>query len=116
MPHGLVGAKFAQALVHGEFRKAHELLSPNLRLDYSPAVLKQSYDDMVEYAQPVGELNVVVVNNFEGKGESRDGKKLDNEGSACVAIVGEGWCEAVTITAKPYGSDYLITDLIWGRP
>lgn len=37
---------------------------------------------------------------------------LDAEGWAYVAI----WTEAVTITAKPFGSDYLITELIWGRP
>jgi hypothetical protein len=37
---------------------------------------------------------------------------LDAEGWAYVAI----WSEAVTITVKPFGADYLITDLIWGRP
>jgi hypothetical protein len=116
MPHGIVGSKFAQALIHGEFEKAHEMLSPTLRLNYSPSALKQSYDNMVEYAQPVGQPNVIVVNNFEGKGESGNGKQLDADGSTCVAIEGDGWCEAVTITAKQFGADYLISELDWGRP
>ena len=116
MPHGIVGSKFAQALIHGEFEKAHDMLSPTLKLHYSAAALKQSYDNMVEYAQPVGKPNVVVVNNFEGKGESRNGKQLDADGWAYVAIEGDGWSEAVIITAKQFGTDYLISELDWGRP
>ena len=48
----------------------------------------------------------VLDNTFLGE------SSLNAEGWAYVAI----WSEAVTLTTKPFGSDYLITELIWGRP
>jgi hypothetical protein len=108
MPHGIVGSRFAQALINGEFEKAHEMLCPALKEEYPVAALRQNYDSMVAYAQPVGKPNVFVVDNSAKEG--------DAEGWAYVAIEGEGWSEAVIVTAKPDGPGYLISELVWGRP
>lgn len=112
MPHGIVGFNFAQALVMGEFEKAHALLSAELQSKYTATGLKSGYEGMVEYAQPVAVPNVVVVDNrpVPEIGE------MDAQGWAYVAIQGEGWSEAVTVTVKPVGNKHLITELVWGRP
>lgn len=112
MPHGIVGFDFAQALVMGEFEKAHAFLSAELRSKYTAAGLKSEFESMVEYAQPFGVPYVVVVDNRPLPGIS----EMDAQGWAYVAIQGEGWSEAVTVTVKPVGNEYLITELVWGRP
>jgi hypothetical protein len=80
----------------------------NLKLEYPVPTLTQSFEQMIRRAHSPAELPGVEVldNSFLGDAS------LDSEGWAYVAI----WSEAVTITARPYGPDYLITELIWGRP
>ena len=112
LPHGIVGFNFANALVKGEFEAAHSFLSPELRLKYSPSALKREYDSMIEYMQPVANVGVVVVNNRSMPGE----QDMDAEGWAYVSIEGEGWSEAVVVTVRAFESEYLIAELIWGRP
>jgi hypothetical protein len=110
-PQGIVGFKFAQALVMGEYDKAHEMLNEELKIQYPAVSLKKHFESMTSYAQPGEVLDVMVMNNSEiGAGTG------DAEGWAYIPISGNCWSEAIAITAKPFGAEYLITDLMWGRP
>ena len=40
---------FANALIKGEFNKAYGFLSKQLKTEYSPEVLEQTYQNMVSY-------------------------------------------------------------------
>lgn len=105
---GIVGFKFARALLNGDYEMARSLLSTELKSEYPVPSLKQSFEEMMSLAHAPAELPDIEVLDNTLLGES----SLDSEGWAYVAI----WSEAVTITAKPFGSDYLITELEWGRP
>jgi hypothetical protein len=107
-PQGIVGFKFAHALLSGDYETAHSLLSTELKVEYPVPSLKQNFEEMMNLAEEPAELPEIQVLDNTYLGES----SLDAEGWAYVAI----WSEAVTVTAKPFGSDYLITELIWGRP
>jgi hypothetical protein len=72
-------------------------------------LLQQRFAEMMSLAQePSAEAAEIEVMDNGSLGNSL----LDAEGWAYIAI----WTEAVTIIVKPLGSDYLITELIWGRP
>jgi len=112
MPHGVLGFNFANSLVRGEYEKAFGMLSAELKINYSVAKLKEGYESMVAgYAQPDKPITVEVLDN-----NSLGNPSADKEGWAYVAIYGEGWSEAVTVTGKAFGPEYLITNLVWGRP
>jgi hypothetical protein len=107
-PQGIVGFKFARALLSHDYDTAHTMLSAELKLEYPVPALRRSFEEMISLANLPSELPEVEVMDNSYLGDS----SLDAEGWAYVAI----WSEAVTITVKPSGADYLITDLIWGRP
>ncbi len=108
MPHGIVAFNFAEALLKGEFDKAHDMLSADLKHEYPVSHLKSSFEEMMSIADEFPDVPAVeVMDNTELHNPS-----LDGEGWAYVAI----WTEAVTVTVKPLGQELLITELIWGRP
>jgi hypothetical protein len=107
-PQGIVGFKFAQALLSRDYDTAHAMLGAELELKYPLPVLKQRFEEVISNANPSSKPPDVEVMDNSGLGDA----SLDAKGWAYVAI----WSEAVTITVKPFGADYLITDLIWGRP
>jgi hypothetical protein len=72
--------------------------------------LKEEFESMMTLANPVAEAGLPDIQVMDNA--SLGNSSLDAEGWAYVAV----WTEAVTITVKLFGSDYLITDLIWGRP
>lgn len=114
LPQGRVGFRFAQALVDGNYEAAQTMLSPELRDIYSPQALKQKFDQMSELFQ------------FTREEQEQQGvpwiEVLDNRSLGNDAMDAEGWAyvsvgtEAVTVTVKPFGSEYRITELSWGRP
>ena len=113
LPHGIVGFNFAQAMLQGDFEKAHDMLSAELRLKYSVTELKKSFKEMMEIAtNPVdlGETNLPEIQVLDNR--ELGNASLDDKAWAYVAI----WNEAVTVTVKPFESELLITTLEWGRP
>jgi hypothetical protein len=109
-PHGIVGFRFAQALLSGDHAAAHSLLSAELQHEYPESRLKEEFESMMTLANPVEEAGLPDIQVMDNA--SLGNPSLDAEGWAYVAI----WTEAVTITAKPLGDECLITELIWGRP
>ena len=108
-PQGIVGARFAQALLDRDFANAHTMLGPQLQQEYSVECLGHTFEQMIHRAeQPTPAFPEIDVldNTFLGD------PSFDAKGWAYVAI----WSEAVTVTVKPFGPEHLITELIWGRP
>ena len=111
LPQGIVGFKFANALVRRDFDEAWSMLCTELRLECTTSGLKERYESMISYAQPERPPDVEVLDNSEvGLGE------LDARGRVYVALIGDGWSEAVTVTVETIGSGHVITELTWGRP
>jgi hypothetical protein len=107
-PQGIVGLRFAEGLLAGDYETAHQLLSVDLKLQYPIAALKENFERMMSHAHAPSDVPEIEVMDNGDLGDSA----LDAEGWAYIPI----WSEAVTITARPFGPDHLITDLIWGRP
>ncbi len=109
-PYGQVALQFATALLNGQFDEAHALLSASIREEWTPAVLQETYESMVEYFEiPPDEVLTEVDTTMPGL-------KPDSAW-VYVAINAEGNGEAVTvIVGNEYGR-YLIQDIVeWGRP
>jgi hypothetical protein len=113
MPHGVVGFKFAQALVDGDYEKAQIMLSAELKAKYTPLILKENFDQMSELFQlEPYEFEQQDMAWIEVMDNGFDHPEMDAKGWAYISI----GTEAVTITVKAFGPEYLITELVWGRP
>ena len=106
-PQGIVGARFAHALLSGDHRTAHTLLSAELKREYPESRLKEEFESMMTLANPVEEAGLPDIEVMDNGDPT-----LDAKGWAYVSI----WTEAVTITARAFGDEYLIAELTWGRP
>ncbi len=113
MPQGVVGFKFAQALDDGDYDKAQALLSPELRAEYTPRLLKEKFDQMSELFQlDREEFERQDMAWIEVMENSDDRPEMDAIGWAYVSV----GTEAVAVAVKAFGTEYLITELQWGRP
>lgn len=52
-PQGVVGFKFAHALLKRDYDTALAMLSAELKLEYSVLGLKQSFEEMISLANPL---------------------------------------------------------------
>jgi hypothetical protein len=107
-PQGIVGFKFASALLGHYYDDARGLLSPQLREKYSSESLKKTFEKMMSLADEPSDIDEIEVLDNALLGAA----SLDDDGWAYIAI----WTEAITITAKQFGFDYFISDVVWGRP
>ena len=115
VPHrtaqGEVGLLFAQALVAGDFKGAHRLLEPGLGTQFTPAKLETTYRDMISYGGgPAREVRVMAVLDYWPARQPSD------VGWVYVAISGDSFSEAVTVTVTEVGGLKLIREIEWGRP
>lgn len=98
---------FANAIVAGEFEKAHsnKYLSKHAQEKYSIQSLRDAYGTMVNY----GKDNIYALpKNVECNIENEDA----TQAWAYCSICGDGFSEAVAITAV----NGLIDSIEWGRP
>ena len=108
-PQGIVGFKFVQALLNRDYDTARAMLSAELQAEYPVAGLQRQFEEIMTLVnEPSSDLAKIEVLDNSGLGHA----SLDAAGWAYVAI----WSEAVTVTVKPFGGEFLITDLSWGRP
>ena len=104
-PQGIVGLRFARSLLSGDYEKAHLLLSAELKTEYPPMTLKESFERMMSREHAPDEVrDIICVLDNTDLGEPR----LNADGWACVLIGLSGY---VMTKAKPFGSDFLITEL-----
>lgn len=109
-PYGQVALKFATALLNSQFEEAHTYLSASIRDEWTPSLLQETDEGMVEYFEiPPSEVLVDAVDT-EILGIK------SNSAWVYVSIFGEGNIEAVTVIISNKHSTYLIQELEWGRP
>lgn len=106
-PQGLVAFEFATDLVNEKFEEAYSLLSPSIKDDWTPELLKDTYKEMVEYFGdlPVNHVSVDLVDTT-----------LPEDNWVYVSIASDGGCEAITATIRSENGKYLIQKIEWGRP
>lgn len=108
--YGQVALKFSTALLNGQFEEAHALLSASIREEWTPSLLQETYEEMVEYFEiPPNELSV----------DSVDTEMLSIKADSAwvyVSIIGEGNSEAVTVVVSNEDGRHLIQKLERGRP
>jgi hypothetical protein len=109
-----VAASFATALVEGDFYRAHELLTPELRKSMPPERLKDEFYGMFRcYAD--GEPTDIWYDESFAMTDWPD-KVPGDLGFLYVAIHGEDFNEAVSVTVNDLNGPPLIREIIWGRP
>lgn len=113
-PFGRVAIEFAQALVDGDFERAHRLLTPARRAELSPAVLQQ---EMAAMWGPWTDGPPRRVGfDAEFAGEQWPAKQPGDVGWAYVGIFGDSAVEAVTVTVAATDDGLRIREVVWGRP
>jgi hypothetical protein len=112
--YAAIAARFARALVSGEYDRAHSMLSPTLRARTSPAALHQRYAELLASVDhPLVDVRV----SLEAQMDEWPDKKPHDAGWAYVSIVqdvpGATVVEAVTVIVT---RDGWVRDVEWGRP
>ena len=110
-----VAESFAQALVAGDFRRAHAFLTPTLRVLLSPQVLGEKLRSMYEgYAPDDAPVSASLVR--ESCLEEWPDKEPGDLGSVYVGILGSEFVEAVTVVVSTTPEGARIREVDWGRP
>jgi len=112
--HVETAVAFAWALVAGDFSRAHALLTPELRPQLSPALLREElYGMFTGYADgdPTDAL-------FDEGGAMTEwpAKEPGDIGWAYVSIVGKNFVEGVAVIVADVDGTPLIRNVEWGRP
>lgn len=113
MSHGAIAQRFGDCIAKGDYAAACELLSKGLQASTTPQTLEQAIASMLSYTtDPIQEA--VVMDEFTL--EDWPGQQAGDLAVVYVALNGESYSEAVTLTLAQYGEMTLIRDLQWGRP
>jgi len=97
-----------------DYDAAWTLLSEELRLSLPSESIKNAVTTMTAYGG-TGSIQVAqVIDDFTL--EDWPGKQADDLAVTYVALNGENFSEAVTLTLAEYGHEILIRHLEWGRP
>ncbi|MBE7366211.1 hypothetical protein [Ramlibacter pallidus] len=107
----LAALAFAQALVGGEFAKAHAMLSVDARASTSAQDLSERYSEMISWAEePVTECEVEVID------DDMPDMRPDEVAWTYLNLFGEGFCEGVTLLVVDEQGKLAIRIAEWGRP
>ena len=108
-----VAQRFGDCIAIKDYDAAWTLLSEELRLSFTSESIKNAVISMTAYG--TGSIQVVqVMDDFTL--EDWPGKQADDLAVTYVALNGENFSEAVTLTLAEYGQEILIRHLEWGRP
>ena len=108
-----VAEHFGRAVAEGDFAAAHAMLTKKAQLSHSPAELAASVEKMISIGDgPITDFGLV----NECVLEDWPRKQQDDVGYVYVALNGNGFCEAVTVTLCREGDEIRIRELEWGRP
>lgn len=105
------GVAFAEHLVAGRFEQAHQMLGRELAARWTPATLRDRYQEMVAY----GDGPIIVPGHTEHLARWPDRQPKDH-GWIYVSITGTGFAEAVTVVVTNQDGAPRIRQLEWGRP
>lgn len=112
----LIAQTFAELLVDGDFRAARSMLAKDLK-HLEAADLEREYREMIGQYGEEGDalpddLEVCVMSSETGMPEM----EVADLGWVYVAINGDGFSEAVTVTVTREQGEMKIRTLEWGRP
>lgn len=107
------GNQFAQALVTGDYARAHTYLSQEAQAAYSPADLAQHYSNMIEYGSGPAQLDGHV--QYEDMADWAT-RQHGDIGWVYISISGEDFLEAVTVIVCDEQGNPKIRQIEWGRP
>jgi tetratricopeptide (TPR) repeat protein len=110
-PYASIALSFAEALMQGNYHKAHGLLSPALQGASPESDLRRSYGTLIEYGDgPVEAVDIGVTM------EDWPDKQAGDVGWVYVHMTGEGFGEAVTVIVAEESKGLAIRAIEWGRP
>jgi len=108
-----VAQRFGDCIAIKDYDAAWTLLSEELRLSLTSESIKNAVTTMAAYG--TGWIQVVqVIDDFTL--EDWPDKQANDLAVTYVALNGENFSEAVTLTLAEYGQEILIRHLEWGRP
>ena len=113
MSYRAVAQRFGDCIANNDYGAAWALLSKELQASSTPESIKNAATTMTAYGS--GWIQVAQVMD-EFTLEDWPGKQADDLAVAYVALNGENFSEAVTLTLAEYDQEILIRHLEWGRP
>jgi hypothetical protein len=113
MSYRAVAQRFGDCITQKDYDAAWALLSGELQVSSTPESIKDAVTTMTAYASgPI--QGAQVMDDFTL--EKWPGKQPDDLALAYVALNGEDFSEAVTLTLTEYGQEIMIRHMEWGRP
>ncbi len=113
MAYRAVAQHFGDLITRKNYSAAWDLLSKEAQRSITPEVIQAAVDTMIEFA-PGPIQRAQVMEDFSLV--DWPGKQPGDLAVVYVALNGESFSEAVTLTMAQYGDDTLIRQLEWGRP
>jgi len=108
-----VAEQFGHAIARCDYAAAHSLLSKSAQAIHSPESLKQSVEELISVGDgPITDVDLV----SECILEHWPAKQAGDVGYVYVALTGDGFCEAVTVSLTREADGIRIRELEWGRP
>jgi hypothetical protein len=108
-----VAKQFGDLIAEQDYAGARALLTGDARVANTPDQLREAVEGMTSYAPgPIRKVLVMEEFILQEWPEKQDG----DVAVAYVALNGDSFCEAVSVTIVQMGSDYRIRRLEWGRP
>jgi hypothetical protein len=108
-----VPLKFGRAIAKGDFVAAHALLTKGAQESHPPEALKRAVEEMIAIGDgPIEQVDLVKECILEDWPDRQDG----DVGYVYVALTGDGFCEAVTVTLTTEAGKIRIREIEWGRP
>jgi hypothetical protein len=110
-PQTKVAVEFAEALGKGDFRRAHDLLSPSVRAKTSAADLEKAFTEMTSYGEGAPTI-LQAVTTLQDWPDKQPG---DLEW-VYVAVANDTYSEGITVVVAAEGAGRVIRAVEWGRP
>jgi hypothetical protein len=113
MTYQAVAQQFGDCIVRGDLSAAWGLLAQQTQATISPEAIASAVATMIADAPgPIQQAQVVE----DGIVEDWPAKRPGDLAVVYVALMGQSFSEAVTLTLAQYGEATLIRQLEWGRP
>ena len=113
MSHRAIAQHFGDRITRNNYSAAWDLLTKEAQTSITPEDIQAAVATMIAYAPgPIQEAQVMedcIV-------EAWPGKQPGDLAVVYVALSGESFSEAVSLTLAQQGEDTLIRHLEWGRP
>ena len=117
MTHHALAQQFGDCLVGRDYAAACALLTQDLQVATTPEGIRSAVATMTAYASSAATAAIreaIVMEDVTV--EDWPGQQPGDLAVVYVALNGDDFSEAVTLTLAQYGEKVLIRDLVWGRP